>query len=110
MSSAVRSYVAADMMSVDNKLSSRDLWQNFQQAVIETVVIFVLFVTVVCGRSVTSPGCLKVLRKLDILVWLVLFVGINTALKQFYPRFDDQLLNASVFSIVYMLMAPLKID
>mgnify|MGYP006897108658 CR=1 FL=1 len=98
------------MMAVDNDLSSSSFAKNFRQALTETLVIFLLFVTVVCGRSITSPDYLKVFRKLDLWVWVLLFLGINTVLKQYYPRFDDQLLNASVFSIVYTLMVPLKVE
>jgi len=110
MSPAVRTFTASDMMKVDNDLSSATLWKNFQQALTETLVILLLFVTVVCGRSITSPQYLQVFRKLDIWIWVILFLGINTVLKQYYPRFDDQLLNASVFSIVYTLMVPLKVE
>lgn len=109
-SPAVKTFIASDMMGVDNDLSSAAFAKNFRQALTETFVILLLFVTVVCGRSITSPQYLQVFRKLDLWVWVFLFLGINTVLKQFYPRFDDQLLNASVFSIVYTLMVPLKVE
>lgn len=109
MPSPVKTFVASDMMKVDNDLSSKSMLNNFQQALIETFVILLLFVVVVCGRSITEPTCINVLKKIDILVWVAVFVLINTGLKTFYPRFDDQLLNASVFSIIYTLMAPLKV-
>lgn len=110
MSPALKTYTASDMMRVDNDLSSASLLKNFQQALTETLIILLLFVTVVCGRAITQPQCLSVLRRMDLLVWFIVFLGINTSLKQFYPKFDSQLLNAAIFSIVYTLMVPLKVD
>lgn len=108
--SAVKTQVASDMMRVDNDLSSGSLYKNFQQATVETCVIFGLFILVVAGRSITNRDYLKVFRNVEIWVWVVLFLLINTLLKAYYPRFDDQLINASVFSIVYTLMIPLKVE
>lgn len=98
------------MMSIDNDLSSTSIYRNFQQATVETLVIFGLFAVVVAGRSITNRNYLKVFKTLDIWTWVILFLLINTALKTYYPKFDDQLLNASVFSIVYTLMVPLKVE
>ena len=109
MSTPVKTFVASDMMTVDNTLSSKNMFSNLKQALVETFVILLLFVVVVCGRSITEPTCINVLKKIDVLVWVAVFIIINTGLKTFYPRFDDQLLNASVFSIIYTLMAPLKV-
>lgn len=108
--SAKQVQIASDMMSIDNDLSSKSIYKNFKQATVETLVIFGLFTVVVAGRSITNRSYIKVFKKLEIWTWIVLFLLVNMLLKSYYPRFDDQLINASVFSIVYTLMVPLKVE
>lgn len=110
MSSASQVQIASDFMTINNDLSTKSVYDNFKQALVETAVIFSLFTFVIIGRSMTEKQFMKVFNKIEIWTWIVIFLFVNTALKTFYPRFDDQLINAAFFSIVYTLMIPLKID
>lgn len=102
--------VASDMMTIDDDRSDPSFLQNLQAASIETGVIFGLFIVVVGARAITDSKILEVFKQLDLWIWVVVFLFINAFLKTFYPKFDDQLINASIFSIVYTLMIPLKIE
>jgi hypothetical protein len=110
MASASQLQIASDFMKIDNDLSSNSLYKNFKQALVETGVIFALFTIVILGRSLTNKKFIKVFQKAEIWTWIVIFLFVCTILKTYYPKFDDQLLNAAIFSIVYTLMVPLKID
>lgn len=110
MSSKITVSTAADFMEIDNDLSYSRFYSNLIQASIETTVIFGLYVVVVAGRSLTNRNYLKALTQIDLWTWVALFLVINTLLKTYYPRFDDQLLNAAVFNVVLTMMTPLKIE
>lgn len=103
-------YESLDLWSVNRDLSEPEWYINAKYAACETAVIFGLFLVVVAGRAITRPEALRVLYRADLWTWVVLFFLMNTLLKTYHPKFDDQLLNAAIFTVVYTLMIPLKIE
>lgn len=80
---------------------------NLVEAVVDTLVVFGIYVVVICGRSVTDKNALSVFKKLDIYVWFVLLVSIIAFLKTCYPKSEDGVLGAALFQCVRVLMVPL---
>lgn len=80
---------------------------NLSEALVDTLVIFGIYVVVICGRAVTDKNALNVFRKLDLYVWFTLLVSIVAFMKTFYPRCEENVLNAAIFNCVRVMMTPM---
>lgn len=77
-------------------------------AVEDALAVSCLYAIVVFGRGLTTPGATSVFRHSDFWVWVALLVVCNAFLQVFYPALKQQLVQASVFSVMLVLMSPIK--
>jgi hypothetical protein len=80
----------------------------FKTALEDSIAVTCLYVIVVCGRGITVPGATSVFLQTDFWIWLALLVACNVFLQVFYPSLKAQLVNASVLTVVLVLMSPIK--
>ena len=96
------------MVKADDACNDGSLGALFKTALEDSIAATCLYAIVVCGRGLTTPGAMSVFKQTDFWVWLALLVLCNVFLQVFYPALKQQLVQASVFSVVLVLMSPIK--
>ena len=80
----------------------------FRVALEDSLAVTCLYAIIVCGRGLTTPGAMSVFSDRSFWLWLAILIVCNMFLQVFYPPLRQQLVQASVFSVVLVLMSPIK--
>jgi hypothetical protein len=107
---SVRSYFGlyGSGLAKDDAESDGSLDGIFRIALEDSLAVTCLYAIVVCGRGLTTPGAMSVFSDRSFWLWLALLIICNMFLQVFYPPLRQQLVQASVFSVVLVLMSPIK--
>ena len=81
--------------------------ENFVEAIMDTIVIFGIYAVIIMGRSITDRKIMSIMMKPDVYIWFVMLVGIGAFMKSFYPRCEENVLNAAMFNCVRVMMYPI---
>jgi hypothetical protein len=92
----------------DDVQSDGSLEDILRIALEDSLAVTCLYAIVVCGRGLTTPDAMSVFSDKSFWLWLALLIICNVFLQVFYPPLRQQLVQASVFSVVLVLMSPIK--
>jgi hypothetical protein len=95
-------------LAKDEAESDGSLDAIFRIALEDSLAVTCLYAIVVCGRGLTTPGAMSVFSDRSFWLWLAILIVCNMFLQVFYPPLRQQLVQATVFSVVLVLMSPIK--